>query len=168
MKKVQLMMVMLFTLAAMVSCDNDSKTDTILKEEFPNTISLKNGLGEKVDVELGVLEDGTSLDLTQTQLDDLCRELNSEAKFACKNRATHVPKSILISADKGRTDSIYVMMDHIASNAYGVPGNLTTVFYFNYDKFKATKKSDLFEVIINDVDENYMPLYNIISEATTF
>lgn len=133
MKKVQLMMVMLFTLVTMFSCsDSDNSNTTEQEEKVLNSgeISVKNGKDEVDTISFTCV--GCSENLTMSQFNKIVNESMDLTKNTLKYPLSFIPKQLEITIIK--EDSLYMydngkklentltvisQSKYIAKNGYG-------------------------------------------------
>lgn len=132
MKKVQLIMMGLFTLVTMFSCNSSKSEDSTVEEKVLNSgeVSVKNGKDEVDTISFTCI--GCSENLTIGQFNDIVNESNKLTKESLKYPLSFIPKELEITIIK--EDSIYMVgsgkkfentftvissSKYIAKNGYG-------------------------------------------------
>ena len=122
--------------------------DTITNCEIDKKFLLKSDLfrSAKDSIEIGMNLTKAEFDRLppQGELRMMITKSLIESKYGCKNEATFNPFKIsigFITDDETKKESLYIITEFLASNAYGTPGELKGYFKFDLKSLAMTHNS---------------------------
>jgi hypothetical protein len=160
------LLLILLCLPLLFSCDSSKKRESTEKTKEEERIDYFNKYGDlSLDLEGGndslfeVSIRCLSIDLDYKQTERLIRDLNISSQYNCKNNRTYIPNDVFCSMDDSIPNLLNVCFKYVASNSYGVPGDIMTFYTIDISLLK--KQYEGFGA------ENLTSLDFIVDEITT-